>query len=104
MAETKVCNRCRERLPVDYFSLIKGRRARRRYYVCYQCAREIARERTARELYEAAKEAIVEVKYWHADMVLPEERAHPRGSGWVRVHDSLTAALAAAREAWGWTD
>lgn len=63
-----------------------------------------ARERTASELYEAAKEAIVEIEYWHEDMLSPEERAHPRGSGWARVHDSLSAALAAAREAWGWEE
>jgi hypothetical protein len=44
----------------------------------------------------ALKEAREEITYWHADMLTPEERSHPRGSGWARVADRIDAAIAAA--------
>ena len=42
---------------------------------------------------EALEEAKSEIEYAHADMLTVEERNHPRGSGWARVHDKIVAAL-----------
>lgn len=53
-----------------------------------------ARERTARELYEAAR------KVFH-ETVLPDGVQAPPTLGGL---EKLAAALAAAREAWGWKD
>jgi hypothetical protein len=56
---------------------------------------EIAEARGDR-LVEALREAKSEIEYAHANMLEPEERAHSRGSGWARVHDKISAALALA--------
>jgi hypothetical protein len=48
---------------------------------------------TIARLEDAARETMEEIEYWHADMLTPDERAHPRGSGWARVYDKLKAAL-----------
>ena len=54
------------------------------------CTKEVA---ALLRVARAAKEALEEIIYWHADMLTEEERNHPRGSGWARVHDNLTGAL-----------
>ncbi len=41
---------------------------------------------------DAIEEAMREIDYWHGDMLTGEERSHPRGSGWARVYDKLSAA------------
>jgi hypothetical protein len=38
------------------------------------------------------EETMAEIEYDHADMLTEHERNHPRGSGWARVYDKLTAA------------
>lgn len=53
----------------------------------------------APELLEALEEALREIEYWHSDMLEPEERAHPGGNGWARVHDRGRAAIAQAKNA-----
>lgn len=50
--------------------------------------------KAAAELLEALEEALREIAYWHGDMLSEEERNHPRGSGWARVHDKGRAAIA----------
>lgn len=50
----------------------------------------------APKLLDALIEALAEIRYCHADMLTPEERAHPRGSGWARVWDKAVAAIAEA--------
>ena len=46
-----------------------------------------------RELEKALVEAKTEIEYEHEEMLSPEEREHPRGSGWARVYDKINAAL-----------
>ena len=45
------------------------------------------------ELHSVLQEAAEEIEYWHSDMLSPEERAHPRGSGWARVYGRIKDAL-----------
>ena len=40
----------------------------------------------------AIEETMAEIEYGHADMLTEHERTHPRGSGWARVYDKLSAA------------
>lgn len=54
-------------------------------------------ERLINLLADALVEALAEIEYQHADMLTPEERAHPRGSGWARVYDKARAAIAETR-------
>jgi hypothetical protein len=49
------------------------------------------------ELVEALQEALEEIEYWHSDMLTPEERSQPRGSGPARVYDKGQAAIARAK-------
>jgi hypothetical protein len=51
----------------------------------------------AAQLLAALEEAIAEIEYCHADMLSEEERLHSRGSGWARVYDNATAAIAIAK-------
>jgi hypothetical protein len=51
------------------------------------------------DMLAALREAQEEIEYWHADMLTEEEANHPRGSGWRRVRDKITAALARAAAA-----
>jgi len=53
-----------------------------------------AKDKQIAELVEACKEALDEIVYWHKDMLSEDERNHPRGSGWARVYDKLTEAIA----------
>jgi hypothetical protein len=50
--------------------------------------------KAAPQLLAALQEAVAEIEYWHADLLLEEERRHPRGSGWARVYDMAKAAIA----------
>jgi hypothetical protein len=50
-----------------------------------------------REMLDALQEVMQEIEYWHAEMLTPEERAHPRGSGWARVYDRCQAVVAKAK-------
>ena len=49
-------------------------------------------------LIGALEEAKAEIEYCHSDMLTPEERSHPRGSGWARVWDKICVVLAEVRE------
>jgi hypothetical protein len=40
----------------------------------------------------AIEETMAEIEYWHADMLTEHERNRPRGSGWARAYDKLSAA------------
>ncbi len=44
------------------------------------------------QILAAIEETMAEIEYWHADMLKEHERNHPRGSGWARVYDRLSAA------------
>ena len=48
-------------------------------------------------LVAACEEALEEIAYVYDDLLTPMERLHSRGSGWARVHDSLSTALAEAK-------
>lgn len=48
-------------------------------------------------LIDALTEAMAEIEHHHGDMLTPEARNHLRGSGWARVYDKLSTALANAR-------
>ncbi|HTU91466.1 MAG TPA: hypothetical protein VMF69_15395 [Gemmataceae bacterium] len=48
------------------------------------------------ELLAVLQEAREEIAYRHSDMLNAEERGHPRGNGWARVYDHLSAILAKA--------
>lgn len=51
-------------------------------------------------LREFAAEVVEEIEYWPgtAQYLTEDERSHPRGNGWARVHDRATAILAAIEE------
>jgi hypothetical protein len=63
---------------------------------CQGIPTEALEQGVVAELLAALREAREEIEYWHADMLTEEERHHPRGSGWARVYDKISAALARA--------
>jgi len=64
---------------------------------CEDIPTEALERGIVRELLAALKQTLEEIEYQHGDMLSPEERSHPRGSGWARVYDKGTRALAQAK-------